>query len=111
MQGLPGRVKVEGDLYHPVVPAGAVYVGRQGVGLRRSPFANPFSIREHGRAEALERYERWLADRPDLLARARQELSGRPLACWCKPTDPCHADILLRIANGAPPSAAKRLQR
>ncbi|HEY9415508.1 MAG TPA: DUF4326 domain-containing protein [Pseudonocardia sp.] len=30
----------------------------------------------------------------------RAELAGRDLACWCKPGDPCHADVLLEIANG-----------
>lgn len=30
----------------------------------------------------------------------RYDLHGRDLACWCKPTDPCHADVLLSIANG-----------
>lgn len=34
------------------------------------------------------------------------ELAGRDLACWCKPGDPCHADVLLELANpstgGAP---------
>lgn len=34
----------------------------------------------------------------DLIVR---ELRGHDLACWCKPGDPCHADILLAIANGA----------
>lgn len=29
----------------------------------------------------------------------RRELAGKNLACWCKPSDPCHADILLKIAN------------
>jgi hypothetical protein len=29
---------------------------------------------------------------------ARMELAGKNLACWCKGA-PCHADILLRIAN------------
>jgi len=28
------------------------------------------------------------------------ELAGKDLACWCKPGDPCHADVLLEIANG-----------
>jgi hypothetical protein len=28
------------------------------------------------------------------------ELRGKPLACWCKPGCPCHADVLLRLANG-----------
>jgi hypothetical protein len=27
-------------------------------------------------------------------------LRGKNLACWCKPTAPCHADVLLEIANG-----------
>ena len=31
----------------------------------------------------------------------RCELAGKDLACWCKPGDPCHADVLLEIANGA----------
>lgn len=28
-------------------------------------------------------------------------LAGKDLACWCKLTDPCHADVLLELANGA----------
>lgn len=27
------------------------------------------------------------------------ELRGKNLACFCKPGDPCHADVLLEIAN------------
>jgi hypothetical protein len=26
-------------------------------------------------------------------------LRGKNLACWCKPGDPCHADVLLEMAN------------
>lgn len=29
----------------------------------------------------------------------RTELSKHDLACWCPLTSPCHADILLRLAN------------
>lgn len=28
-----------------------------------------------------------------------KELRGKNLACWCKPGEPCHADVLLEIAN------------
>jgi len=28
-----------------------------------------------------------------------EKLRGRDLACWCKSGDPCHADVLLAIAN------------
>lgn len=31
----------------------------------------------------------------------RRELAGKNLACWCHPGDPCHADVLLQIANRA----------
>lgn len=30
---------------------------------------------------------------------ALQALRGKNLACWCKLDDPCHADVLLDIAN------------
>lgn len=29
----------------------------------------------------------------------REELAGKDLACWCKLDEPCHADVLLRLAN------------
>jgi hypothetical protein len=31
--------------------------------------------------------------------RARSELRGRNLACWCELGDACHGDILLEMAN------------
>ena len=31
--------------------------------------------------------------------RARAELAGRDLACWCPLDQPCHADVLLELAN------------
>lgn len=27
------------------------------------------------------------------------ELRGKDLCCWCKPTDACHCDVLLELAN------------
>ena len=38
---------------------------------------------------------------------ARRELAGRDLACWCPLDQPCHADVLLRVAN-APPRGGPR---
>ncbi|MEU4558569.1 DUF4326 domain-containing protein [Actinoplanes sp. NPDC023936] len=29
----------------------------------------------------------------------RGDLTGRDLACWCPPGQPCHADVLLEVAN------------
>jgi hypothetical protein len=28
-----------------------------------------------------------------------EQLRGKNLACWCKPGQPCHADVLLELAN------------
>ena len=30
-------------------------------------------------------------------------LVGKDLACWCPLDQPCHADVLLEIANGGDP--------
>jgi len=37
--------------------------------------------------------------------KAIKSLRGKNLCCFCKPSEPCHADILLAIAN--PPQADK----
>lgn len=29
----------------------------------------------------------------------KRDLAGRNLACWCKPGEPCHAVVLLELAN------------
>jgi hypothetical protein len=70
-----------------------VYVGRG------SKWGNPFSHLIGGmtRREAIESYEAWLKDQPELMA-ALPELRGKVLGCYCKP-DPCRADVLARLAN------------
>ena len=49
-------------------------------------------------------YEAWIAP-----------LRGKNLACWCRPGSPCHADVLLELANdpqttGAEPALASALK-
>jgi len=36
---------------------------------------------------------------PPPFAELVADLAGKNLACWCKPGEPCHVDILLRLAN------------
>jgi hypothetical protein len=45
-------------------------------------------------------YSAWIIEQPGLMVRLDDELAGRDLGCWCKLTEPCHADILLALANG-----------
>jgi hypothetical protein len=37
------------------------------------------------------------------------QLRGKNLACWCPPSEPCHADVLLRLANPVTPGAKSAL--
>ena len=37
---------------------------------------------------------------PGELRKMLPQLKGKDLACWCKLGAPCHAEVLLRLANG-----------
>lgn len=77
-----------------------VYIGRP------SDWGNPFRIHVDGtREEVIAKYEAWLKEQPELLARLPL-LKGKVLGCWCKPAA-CHGDVLARLAdegNGVKPN-------
>jgi Domain of unknown function (DUF4326) len=69
---------------------------------RPSRWGNPFVVGVDGdRAECVALYRAALAggELPFTIADVRRELAGRDLACWCGPVDPCHADVLIEVAN------------
>lgn len=76
-------------------PEGAVCVSRP------SRWGNPFTVAEHGRAEAVRLFEEALCAGAlaVTVADVRQELAGRVLACFCPLDQACHADVLLQVAN------------
>jgi hypothetical protein len=84
------------------MPANAIYVGRPTV------WGNPYVVGSelmNGETltaeKAVELYEQHLADNfseRDI----RHCLHDKDLACWCALDEPCHADVLLRIANSRP---------
>jgi hypothetical protein len=55
------------------------------------------------RAEAVARYRARLLADPEMAADARRLLAGRELVCWCPEDQPCHADVLLELANERAP--------
>jgi Domain of unknown function (DUF4326) len=87
-------------------PAGAIVVARP------TPWGNPWHLgdpdpdrpdsRIATRARMVELYRRHLDAHPELVERARAELAGADLACWCPLDEPCHADVLLEVANARP---------
>lgn len=48
-------------------------------------------------------------DNDMLVEAAQQELRGKNLACWCRLTDDCHADVLLKLANAPAPPPGEAL--
>jgi len=84
-----------------------VYIGRENsyYGLKRSDWHNPFEIgedKEGSREEVIEKFERYLLERPDLMARL-PELKGKTLGCWCAPEKRCHGHVLADLADKAGP--------
>lgn len=79
------------------MPPGAIYVGRS------TKWGNPFRVGIDGSAaECVEQYAERIAGNiwTEPNARSiREELAGEDLACWCSLDQPCHADVLLRLAN------------
>ena len=81
------------------MPEGAVYVGRP------TKWGNPFPVLEpplYGRRKAADAYCRYVTEAPWsalFCADAQRQLGGHDLACWCPLDQPCHADVLLEIAN------------
>lgn len=67
-----------------------------------------FPTRVEATACAVETYRNWAMKpgRAEFRDRVRTELAGKDLACWCPVEDehgnpvPCHADVLLELANG-----------
>lgn len=73
-------------------PDGVVNVTRPG------KWGNQFTVAENG-DRALVLYRVALRQKIELGQLDLEELRGRDLMCWCKPGTPCHADILLELAN------------
>src|SRR5690554_5716892 len=88
-------------------PEGAVVVARP------TRWGNPFPVCEHrSREQAVEQFSQLLrgvggwdlcehvkSTRYPDWGEVQRVLADRDLCCWCPPGGPCHADVLLRIAN------------
>lgn len=103
------------------MPEGAVYVGRP-----TKKWGNPFIVSSHGAMDAYRDYTKnhdlwteWPCVDAATAVRAfremkaptydvadMSELRGKDLACWCPLDQPCHADVLLELANADQCSSA-----
>lgn len=88
------------------MPEGAIYVGRP------TKWGNHIKVGDYGKSPQARRTAHWLAvldfeksimwnaEGDAYREAAKRELRGHDLACWCRLDEPCHADVLLRVANG-----------
>lgn len=60
-----------------------------------------FKAREEAQAKAVELFRQWINHPGNRKHRDMciVGLRGKNLGCWCKPETPCHADVLLELAN------------
>lgn len=93
------------------MPQGAIYVGRTTSG-RSSDYGNRYVIGEtieHITGKmvfvadarvAVALYREWFAwQLAQGYAHDLKPLRGHDLVCWCPLDSPCHADVLLELAN------------
>lgn len=100
-------------------PAGVIKVARP------SKFGNPFTVRSaldngfvaneaDARKLVVSAFRSWLERGEEstwwfqggaraliAIVESLHELRGHDLGCWCPLDQPCHADVLLELANGA----------
>jgi len=97
------------------MPEGAVYVGRPskwgnpyrvgqrsaywtGPGLSSPRRPNPIPLMDADEVTSV--YRRMVETNHAVFERGEvRELAGKDLACWCPLDQPCHADVLLELAN------------
>jgi hypothetical protein len=70
-----------------------VYVGRP------TKYGNNFSVEEYGRELAVFNFRQRMRNMDLINPRFFAPLRGKDLMCWCPLDKPCHADVLLEIAN------------
>jgi len=91
--------------------------GREAVNCARpGPWGNPFSVLPNIKPgtrvaggmgyvavptveDAIDCFEEYIKSHPEFMKAIKVHLRGKNLACWCPPNQPCHCDVLLKIAN------------
>lgn len=90
------------------MPPNTVYVGRP------SKWGNPYRVDFYNYAnfaDVVTAYRGWIVANQQSSERFRlpvAELRGKDLACWCPLDRPCHADVLLELANNLTAGAEEK---
>lgn len=91
---IPGRYFMRGDPYPRSAGAfGMLWCECLSDNARSDPRVKRLTVED-----AVEWY-RWLVGESPSIRAALPGLRGKDLACWCALGKPCHADVLLELAN------------
>jgi hypothetical protein len=84
------------------MPPNTVSVTRPGRWGNPYKAGDPMDGFPHIKIDAAEAVKLFRHRMPDFTREAaRRELAGKNLACWCHLDQPCHADVLLELANAS----------
>jgi hypothetical protein len=83
------------------MPPNTVYVGRP------TTYGNPWKVDDPPGMTAERAVDLFRRHRAPMITKKElKAIRGKDLACWCKVGEPCHADVLLEIANVSAGAAA-----
>lgn len=94
----------------------SIYIGRRVAyvkGTFNSQWANPFTLKEYERGEALGLYENYLRETLEDLPSTKLEvlnMEGKQLGCWCHPEE-CHGDIIVKVFEELKASKERLLKK
>ena len=88
---------------------GDIYIGRGSKqrSLLKGKFSNPYKVSQHGRSQAVFRFEQHFRQTKELEADI-WTLSGTRLVCHCRESQECHGDVLVREFKRQFPGAYDR---
>ncbi len=78
-----------------------VYCGRP------SEWGNPYSWLSNtlakykckDRKEAIEKFRECFLSQPELIQKAKEQLKGKRLGCFCDPNEDCHLDVIIEVID------------
>jgi len=82
------------------MPEGAIYVGRPSKWGNWLVVDRTYLTKAEAHRKTVGGFREISRWDPHILAEWLEPLRGRNLVCWCPLDQPCHADVLLELANG-----------